>query len=983
VSNAKRHARTPDAGTAARSRRPRLAFALLAAVAAAVLLLAPSAQADFGVKNFDVTFTNEDGTMATQAGSHPFAMTTSFGLNYDEGTLQPEGRLRDFLAEQAPGFLADTTAYPRCTAADFLNTNGGLSACPLDTQVGVAAVSATQPTSWTSSPIYNLTPPPGVLLRLGFTITEAHIVVDGGLSDKPPYNPLAASRNTSQLLEVFATKVQLWGNPSDSAHDSLRGVCGIREFTEPPGTGTDFEIEGSSGPCPGASPNPKPLITAPDSCAEPLATNYEAISWDGALDSGFALTHDAGGNPQPFTGCGKLGFNPSTTAVPTTKAATSPTGLDFSLDVADEGLTSVEGLSQSEMRKAVVTLPAGMSVNPSQAEGLAVCTEAELEDETLAAEPGQGCPQASKIGTISVESPLVSEAIGGSLYVAKPYENLADDSLIAVYLVFKSPKLGIIVKQPLRVESNPLTGQLTTVAEEVPQLPFSHFRLHFREGTRSPLVSPPACGTYDGHDAAHEPVRATLYPWSGGAPAQTSSTFQIISGPDNGPCPSAGLPPFHPDLVAGTTNNAAGKFSPFNVRLSRTDSEQEFTNFSIKLPPGIAGKLAGIPYCSDAAIAQATARTGPHGGQEELDSPSCPAASQVGRTLAGAGVGPSLAYAPGKIYLAGPYHGSPISFVSITSGVVGPFDIGTVVVRLAIRVNPETGEVFLDSTGSDPIPHIVKGIPVHLRDIRAYTDRPEFTFNPTNCTRTSTASTVLGSGLNFASEADDNPITVTSPFQAADCAALPFEPKLSLRLIGGTKRGDFPKLKAFLRMRGFGEAGVARAQVTLPRSEFIAQAHFNTICTRVQFKQAGGNGEACPAGSIYGWARAKTPVLSDPLEGPVYLRSSEHQLPDVVASLRGQEINVHLVGHVDSVKGRLRNTFETVPDAPVEWASFSFQGQKKGLFENSTDLCATKHFATVKFSGQNGKRSNYSSALKVKCGKGKRKKAKRHSPSSR
>jgi hypothetical protein len=308
--------------------------------------------------------------------------------------------------------------------------------------------------------------------------------------------------------------------------------------------------------------------------------------------------------------------------------------------------------------------------------------------------------------------------------------------------------------------------------------------------------------------------------------------------------------------------------------------------------------------------------------------------------------------------------------VAITSGVVGPFDVGTVVVRLAIKVNPETGEVFLDATGSDPIPHILKGVVLHLRDIRAYTDKPNFTLNPTDCTPTSTAATVLGSGLDFASEADNNPFVSTSPFQAADCASLPFEPKLSLRLSGGTKRGDYPKLKAFLRMNGIGEAGIARAQVTLPRSEFIANAHFNTICTRVQFKAAGGNGEACPSGSIYGWAKAKSPILADPLEGPVFLRSSEHQLPDVVASLRGQQIDVHLVGHVDSVKGQLRNTFETVPDAPVEWASFTFKGGNKGLFENSTNLCLKKNKADVRFTGQNGKIHNYKPAVKVKCGKG-------------
>jgi hypothetical protein len=318
-------------------------------------------------------------------------------------------------------------------------------------------------------------------------------------------------------------------------------------------------------------------------------------------------------------------------------------------------------------------------------------------------------------------------------------------------------------------------------------------------------------------------------------------------------------------------------------------------------------------------------------------------------------VGSALAYAPGKLYQAGPYHGSALSLVAITAAKVGPFDLGNVVIRQAFKVDPETGEVFIDATGSDPIPHIIKGVPVHARDIRAYTDRPNFVLNPSSCARTSTASTLLGSGLDFSSEADDRPVTVSTPFQAADCAALPFKPRLSLKLKGGTKRGDYPALTAKLKMNGIGEAGIKRAEVILPSSEFIAQAHFNTICTRVQFKQGNHPGEQCPAGSIYGYAKATTPILSEPLEGPVFLRSSEHQLPDVVASLHNGEIDVVLDGKVDSVKGRLRNTFEATPDAPVSNVVISLRGGKKGLFENSTNLCAHTHKAEANFTGHNGK----------------------------
>jgi hypothetical protein len=529
----------------------------------------------------------------------------------------------------------------------------------------------------------------------------------------------------------------------------------------------------------------------------------------------------------------------------------------------------------------------------------------------------------------------------------------------------------VIVKQAGRVDLDPSSGQIKTTFDRLPPLPYSSFKLHFREGARAPLATPQACGQYQ--------TVASFTPFSAASDSEaitTTAAFQIERGADGGACPSGGLPPFRPGLIAGSINNAAGRFSPFNVRLLRTDSEQEINRFSIKLPPGIVAKLAGVPFCSDAQIAQAIARTGIHGGEEELASPSCPAASEIGHSLAGAGVGSALAYAPGKLYLAGPYHGSAISLVAITAAKVGPFDLGNVVIRNAFRVDPETGEVFLDAVGSDPIPHIIKGVPTHLRDVRAYTDRSNFVLNPTSCKRTSTASTLLGSGLDFVSEADDRPVTVSTPFQAADCAALPFKPRLSLKLKGGTKRGSHPALTATLKMNGFGEAGIQRAQVTLPRSEFIENAHFNTICTRVQFKQGAVPGEKCPPGSIYGKAVAKTPILSDPLTGPIFLRSSEHQLPDVVASLHNGEIDVVLVGHVDSVKGRLRTTFEATPDAPVSSVVVSLLGGKKGLFVNSTDLCKGTHKAIAAFTGHNGKEHDFNPEL-VATGCSKAKKAKR------
>ncbi|MGC1167067.1 MAG: hypothetical protein WA862_13270, partial [Solirubrobacterales bacterium] len=673
---------------------------LLATAALALFacgMLAAPALGAFGFKDLDVTFTNKDGSTATQAGSHPFAMTTSFGVNtFEQGGMEiVEGETKNLFLGQIAGLVGKPTATPRCPTAQFITlaaSGSGASTCPDSTAVGVAAIRAgfspvpAGEDGYLHVPVFNLIPPPGVAAKIGFVVLQEPITVELKVSEEPPYNVIAALENVPQVLLFYASKVTLWGNPADAAHDSLRGGCvgDLQGITDEPI---------SKGLCPVNIPE-EPFLTLPRACQGPLATSLDATSWDGSPPvTDVAFTHDDSLPPNPLgmSGCGNLNFSPTTTAQPTTKAAASPTGLDFSLDVKDEGLTNSKGVAQSDIRKAVVTLPEGFTTNPSLAEGLNVCTEADLARETAFSAPGAGCPNASKIGTVEVETPLLEEDVNGAIFAAKPYEN-PFGTLLALYMVIKNPNLGIIVTQALKVETDPRTGRITTTADNLPQLPFSHFRLHFREGTRSPLATPPACGSHA--------LTAQLTPWSGGQPITTSSSFQIITGPNAGPCPSGGTPPFRPGLSAGTLNNAAGRYSPFNLRLTRNDGEQEYTRFSIKLPPGITGKLAGIPFCPDAQIAAAKARTGPHGGAEELAAPSCPKASEVGRTLVGAGVGPSLAYAPGKVYLAGPYNGSALSIAAITAAKVGPFDLGTVVIRQALKINPETAEVFIDPTGS-------------------------------------------------------------------------------------------------------------------------------------------------------------------------------------------------------------------------------------------------------------------------------------------
>ncbi len=929
---------------------------LCALASLACALVAPSAaQAGFGIEpgSVSVTARNADGTIDTRAGSHPAAFVVHFKLNTEADGTSAGGLMRNAVVDLPPGFTGNPQAVPACSREDF--DSGAVPHCPLGTQVGI--LHATTPGLGTiKGPIYNMAPPPGIATQLGFSSVGLLSLQPVTVNTESGYGLHFSAVNTP--IEITEVTETIWGVPAASYNDAKRG----RQAAEDkPGTGLPSEAPEEA------------YLTLPASCSEAPQVTLEVDSVaDPTHYSGETTTmRNASGEAQPMSGCDAVPFGPEFSSQPTSRLASNPSGLDFNLKLPDRGLTSPNGTAETEPEKVVVALPEGVAINPSFASGVGTCSKAQYRAEQIDSKAGENCPEGSKIGSLLVHTPLLEEPIEGALYLAAPYENKFG-TLGAMYMVGRAPERGFLLKQAGKIEFDQSTGQITTTFEDLPPLSFSEFKLHFREGARAPLSTPQACGEYK--------TTALLTPFSSSTPVERTASFQIEHGSEGGECPSGGTPPFKPGLIAGSINNAAGRFSPFNVRLFRTDAEQEITHFSIKLPPGVAAKLAGIPFCSEAGIAQALARERiSGGGRAEIADPSCPAASNIGHSLVGVGVGSALTYVPGTVYLAGPYHGSAISVVAITPAVVGPFDVGTVVVRQALRVDPETGEVFVDATGSDPIPHIVDGIPVRLRDIRAYVDRPSFAINPTGCNPTSTASTLLGSGTDFASEADDRPVTVTTRYQAADCSALPFKPKLALKLKGSTKRGGNPALHAVLRMHGIGEAGIQRAQVTLPHSEFIDNAHFKTICTRVQFKAGKVPGEKCPPGSIYGKAKAYTPILSEPLSGPVYLRSSEHELPDVVASLHSGEIDVVLDGRVDSVKGKLRTTFETIPDAPVSAAVFDFSGAKKGLFENSTNLCAAKHRAIAAFTGHNGKTHNFNPVVKpTGCRKAHHKKHKAH-----
>jgi hypothetical protein len=918
----------------------------------------------FGFEYFSAQAEEEGGAPTTQAGKHPFQLTTTIQLN--SGDIIPGPTRDQTLIEQPalprnvrfplpPGLVGNVSVMPTCTLARFNSLPA--DSCPPETAVGVASVTIVESQFLglvrIAVPVFNLVPAPGEPARFGFLVKNAAVVIRTKVDPNDDYKITASVANASQLAQFLGSTVTLWGTPGDPRHDAARGWECVNRFPE------------EMGPCvrpPDMSEDA--FLRMPVSCVTPLDFQVDLEPWNVPLGS---VVEEAQFNGGTMSGCNQVPFNPTIGSAPTSSEASSPSGLAFELEMPNAGLLNPKATaSEGQAKKVEVTLPQGMTINPSQAEGLGACSPAQYAAETAGSLPGQGCPESSKVGSVQVKTPLLEEEAHGSLYVASPYDN-PFDSLLALYMVAKIPQRGILVKQAGKVALDPVTGQITSTFDDLPQLPFETFKLNFFGGDRAPLAMPPNCGSYE--------MVARFFPWHASNPdaplpseiVTRTTSFNVDRGPSGTPCPS-GTPPFRPGFEAGTTNNSAGRYSPFNLRLTRADGDGEFSDFSLELPPGVIGSIAGIPFCPDQGIAAARARTGPDGGQEELASPSCPAASQIGRTLVGAGVGPQLSYAPGKIYLAGPYQGAKLSIVAISTAKVGPFDLGTVVIRQALRVDPETAEVTTDGS-SDPIPQILQGIRVHARDIRAYIDRPDFIFNPTNCERMSASANVTTAAGQSAE--------VSSPFQAADCASLGFKPKLSLALLGGTKRTATPRLKAVLTARK-GDANIGRAQVTLPRSAFLEQAHIRTVCTRVQFRAGAGNGAECPKASIYGKARAFTPLLDEPLAGPVFLRSSDNELPDLVAALHSSRADFNLVGRIDSLNGRIRNTFDAPPDVPVTKFVLEMQGGKKGLIVNSTNICKGKHRAIANFKGQNGRRHQFNPVVKAQCGgkkgaKGKRK----------
>jgi hypothetical protein len=871
-----------------------------------------------GFKEFTVT------PSTTQAGGHPNVRITAkwqFSHPFSGQECLPECLAPRIVESHLPtGFTGNPHAAPVCTLKDFNEAN-----CPVDSQVGWFNLAEELFGISLITPAYNMETRPTEAGLVAFTVPFLKSAVFLELTGRTDSDyGLTAISSPIFHLPIPSVDVVLWGVPADPANNTLRfetplslvGGCYTEEGC--PVGGGEFEATTFAEP----SVPERPYLQNPTTCGVQLTAAADLSYYDGQTD------HAETSWP-PTTGCQQLSFNPSMTVKPTTTASDTASGVDVELKVPQTQSPTTP--APSMLRTSRVTLPEGLSINPNAADGKLFCSDF---DTSIGTRLAATCPEFSKVGTLSLDVAALPEPILGAIYLgeSKPGEKYR--------LILTGDGFATHVKLAGTVVPDPQTGQLSIEFVDLPQQTLQVINMHFFGSERGLLATPTRCGKYE--------VKGEFVPWDSALSTYTSTSFATIdSGPGGSPCPGASRP-FSPQLTGGMGNSTPGAHAPFRLRLSREDGDQNLAGLNIKTPPGFAATLKGVPYCSESAIAQLS--NSAYSGVAEQMSSACPASSLIGTVTTGAGAGTHPLYTPGKVYLAGPYKGAPVSLVAIVPAVSGPYDLGNVAVRATIDIDPVTAQV---NTVTDPLPQVLEGIPLRLRSILIDLDRPGFTLNPTNCDPFSLGATVLGSEGGQSQQGVH--------FQVSNCADLPYAPKLSLKLTGGLNRRGHPALKATFTAQP-GEANTRHVTVALPEGELLDNAHIGNVCTKVQF--AAG---ACPAASVLGSAEVTTPILEAPLKGNVYLRSSSNNLPDIVLDLKGQ-FDFELVGRVDTAKGgALRTSFENAPDVPVTQLVLNLAGGAKGLLVNSESLCKKPKRATTTMTGQNGVVVKTKTKLQTSC----------------
>ena len=870
--------------------------------------LSPAARADLEVRDFDGRVSKADrATPETQAGSHPFQAGTTMSFN---GV--PFEDPKTVVVDLPPGFVGNPKATQLCTRVEF----GSYLGCPVETQVGVVATPVTG--SVVTYGVFALEPSDtGVAAQFGFTVGGAPVVLDA-MVRPDDYGLRITADAITQIFPVKLVSLMFWGVPADPRHNGDRMRSGdtcVGDVFDPGWPGTCGSGVGINAP-------PTAFVTLPSDCsAGPLQTDMSAESWQdpGDWKSASFISHDQAGRPIGVDGCDRLSFAPSFSAQPTTTAPDAPTGLDVKLAFRTEGLVDPGSTAEPPLKRAVVTLPDGMTINPAGADGLDACSDAQIGFGT---DQPIHCPAGSKVGSVTATTPVLDEPVNGSVYLRS--QNSADPAsgeMFRIVLVVRNEDRGLLFKLPGSIKADPATGRLVTTFDNNPQLPVSELNLVLKSGARAPLVTPATCGT--------KTIDAELTSWAGQTVTRHDS-YTI-------PC-TAGLGGFAPSFSAGSSVPVGGAFSPFGVQIHKPDGNSDLDGLSMSLPGGLLARLKGVV------------------GQ------------QVGsvKTFAGPGSNPFML--PGKVFLEGRYGDAPFSLKVVVPAKAGPFDLGEVVVRQKIYVDPITAQV---TVVSDPVPTIVKGVPVRLQRLEVDVDRPGFIVNPTSCAAKTVGAT-LGSAANQS-------VPVSTRFQVGDCGSLALKPSLKLSLSGKgqNKDGGHPAISATLTQPS-GQSNLKKVTVKLPLSLALDpdNAASESLCSFIEGSKVDPK---CPATSVVGKAAAVSPILNEPLTGPVYFTKNERKdpksgrsiktTPKLVIPLTGENgVKLTLTGASTVVDNQLVTTFDNIPDAQVSSFKMDITGGKKGILVISgekADICKSTQIASQQIDGHNNKQADTDIAIQT------------------
>jgi hypothetical protein len=913
-----------------------------------------SAPTPFGAEDYAVSPEEEGGPVDAQAGSHPFQTTFTFVLAQtldEKGAPQPAGALpKDLSFKLPPGLIGNPTAYPRCTSAQFdsINDSTKTNLCPADSVLGVAMVTFNDPAglglNTAALPIFNLVPRVGEPARFGFQPAKLPVFIGTSVRTGGDYGVTAHVENITQMISFLSSTTTLWGVPGDPRHANARGYGCLDHLAN---------IE-KSPPCePASSASAPPFLALPTSCTGPLQTSVLADSWLKPQEI-LTISPDQFGTPMAaLDGCGQLPFASEIKVVPDVSTASTPTGLTADVHVPQDEALNASGLAPADVKNITVALPEGLQLNPSAADGLSACGQ---EQAGLSSPGDSTCPDASKIATATITTPLLPNPLKGFVYLASP-QNFASPpnplentfgSLVAMYLVAYDPVSGTRVKLPGRVTLSP-AGQITTTFSDNPQLPFEDAEISFFGGERAPLATPARCASYE--------TRAAFEPWSNTDEHEevlhSNSTFAITGGANGAACPGPALP-FSPALTSESLDVNAGGFTPLSTSLTRDDGQQPMQSVTLRYPPGLSGILTGIPLCPDA---QANAGT-------------CSAASLIGETTVSVGVGGDpFTVTGGKVYLTEKYDGAPFGLSIVNPAKAGPFTLQEgrpVVVRAKIQIDPATAALTI-TTGA--IPTVIEGFPLQIKHVNVLVNRPGFTFNPTNCSPMSISGEI--------SSAEGASFPVSVPFQVTNCAMLKFGPKFSVSTNARTSKAKGASLTAKVvePPGALGkQANIAFVKVDLPRQLPSQLKTLQKACLASVFE---ANHAACPPQSIVGHARVTTPLLPVPLTGPAYFVSHGGEaFPSLTLVLQGYGVTVELVGSTFIKNGITSSTFKMVPDVPFSTFELTLpQGPYAALASNlpakaKGNFCGQRLVMPTRFVAQNGLELSQSTQIHVNaCGK--------------